>query len=68
MKVKEVKGRMVAKGVETGEMAKKLDLSISTFYRKMKNGGQDFTLGDLLVFKDTLEMSNEEAVDLLILS
>jgi hypothetical protein len=68
MKVQEVKGRMTAKGVEAEKMAQKLNMNPSTFYRKMKKGGVNFTLGDLMVFKEVLEMSNEEAIDLLILS
>ena len=68
MKVQEVKGRMVAKGIEAQALARKMNMNPSTFYRKMKNSGKNFTLGDLLVMKEALQLSDQEAVDILILS
>lgn len=67
MKVREVKGRMVARGITPEIMARELHMDISTFYRKMKAGGNDFNVENLGVFKNTLELSTEEAVDLLIM-
>lgn len=67
MKVQEVKGRMVARGITPEMMAKELHMDISTFYRKMKAGGNDFNVENLGVFKNTLGLNTEEAVDLLIM-
>lgn len=68
MKVQEVKGRMVAKGIEAEKLAKAMKMNPSTFYRKMKNNGQDFTVGDLQVMKAMLGLTDSEAVDILIYS
>lgn len=67
MKVQEVKGRMVAKGLSPEYMAKQLGMDISTYYRKMKAGGNDFSVENIEVFKRELELNAEESVDLLIM-
>lgn len=68
MKVQEVKGRMVAKGIEGETLARKMQMDPSTFYRKLKAGGKNFTVENLQVMKQVLELDNEQAVDILILS
>lgn len=68
MKVREVKGRMVARGLTPEYMAKQLGMDVSTYYRKMKAGGTDFNVENLNVFKRELELNTEESVDLLIMS
>lgn len=66
MKVNEVKGKMIARGITTPEMAKALGMSLSTFWRKMNNGGNSFNVGNLIVFKEVLDLNDQEAVDILI--
>lgn len=68
MKIQEVKGRMVAKGITPENIAKELGMDVSTYYRKMKAGGIDFNVENLEVFKRILGLNAEEAVDLLIMS
>lgn len=68
MKIQEVKGRMVAKAIDGDTLAKKMHMNPSTFYRKMKAGGDNFTVENLQVMKDVLELNAEEAVSILILS
>ena len=67
MKVREVKGRMVAKGITPEFMAKELRMDISTYYRKMKAGGNDFNVENIETFKRVLGLNAEESVDLLIM-
>ena len=67
MKVREVKGRMVAKGITPEYMACKLGMDVSTYYRKMKAGGNDFSVENIEVFKRELDLNAEESVDLLIM-
>lgn len=67
MKVCEVKGRMVARGITPEYMAKKMGMNISTYYRKMKAGGNDFSVENIEVFKRELDLNAEESVDLLIM-
>lgn len=68
MKVREVKGRMVARGITPEYMAKMLGMDVSTYYRKMKAGGNDFNVENIEVFKRELGLNAEESVDLLIMS
>lgn len=68
MKTQEVRGKMVAKAIEAKEMALKMGMNPSTFYRKMKNGGKDFTVDNLQIMKEMLDLTDEEAINILILS
>ena len=48
-------------------MAKELKMNPATFYRKMKNNGNDFSVENLYVFKDVLKMTDQMALDFLLL-
>lgn len=67
MKTQKVKARMVELGISGEEMAKELKMNPATFYRKMKNNGNDFSVENLYVFKDVLKMTDQMALDFLLL-
>ena len=67
MKTQKVKARMVELGISGEEMAKELKMNPATFYRKMKNNWNDFSVENLYVFKDVLKMTDQMALDFLLL-
>ena len=62
----EVKTRMKERHITGDMMAKELGMDPSTYYRKMQKDGGEFSALDLMVFKRVLEMSTEEAVNILL--
>ena len=62
--VDKLKGKMVEKNVTGDEMAKKLGVDKSTFYRKLKAEGLSFTIGQMHGIANALNLSNEEAVQI----
>ena len=66
MNTAEVKTRMKERHITGDMMAKELGMDPSTYYRKMQKEGGEFSALDLMVFKRVLEMSNQDAVDILL--
>lgn len=66
MNVQKIKGRMVELKISGQEMAKKLGMNSSTFYRKLQNNGENFTVKDLYGIAKELDLSKEQAVDFLL--
>ena len=66
MQTQKVKARMVELGISGETMAKELKMNPATFYRKMKNNGNDFSVENLYVFKDFLKMTDQMALDFLL--
>ena len=61
VEVNKIKGRMAELGIPVLELAFEMGISPSTFYRKMKEGGQHFTVKEAFVIANKLRMSKEEA-------
>ena len=61
-----VKERMKDRHITGDMMAKELGMDPSTYYRKMQKDGGEFSALDLMVFKRVLEMSTQDAVDILL--
>ena len=66
MNMQAVEKRMEDKNISIPEMAKQLGINPSTYYRKRKKNGDGFSALDLMVFQRVLEMSKQEAVDILL--
>lgn len=47
-------------GIKATFLAKKMGISMSTFYRKMNKDGESFTVGELRVLAIALSFSPEE--------
>ena len=66
MNTERVKGRMKDLNITAGMMAKELGMDQSTYYRKMKKNGEEFSALDLIVFKRVLGMDEKTALDCLL--
>lgn len=66
MNIQKIKGRMVELSITGCEMARKLEMDPSTFYRKMQNNGENFTVKDLYGMQKALQLTKEQAVDFLL--
>lgn len=66
MNVQKIKGRMTEMEITGAQMAKELGMDTSTYYRKMKDNGDDFNVANLYIFKRVLCLSDKEALDFLL--
>lgn len=66
MNVQKIKGRMTELEITGREMADELGMDSSTYYRKMKKNGEDFSVADLYTFKKVLHLTDQEAPDFLL--
>lgn len=56
-----LRGKMAERHITIDDMARKMGVDASTFYRKMKSDGTNFTVGQMHTIVEALELSNEEA-------
>lgn len=56
----ELKQKMAERKVSNEAMARALDINPSTFYRKIQNGGENFTVGQMHRIVEVLGLSKEE--------
>lgn len=66
MNTDKVQGRMKELKINAEQMAKAMGMCPSTFYRKMKNEGKDFSVGDLCVMRNLLQWDKKDAADFLL--
>ena len=66
MNMKRLEKRMDDMGISVPMMAKELGMDPSTYYRKRKRNGEEFSALDLMVFKRVLKMNNQDAQDILL--
>lgn len=59
-----LRGKMVEKRINGEEMAQKIGVDTSTFYRKMKSDGMSFTVGQMHKIVEVLSLTHEEAVSI----
>lgn len=62
--VKKFKGKLVEKEKTQESIADIIGIDRSTFYRKMKNGGAGFTVGEIHKLVDAIPLTKEEAIDI----
>lgn len=56
-----LRGKMAEQNISKEELAKKIGIDSSTFYRKMKNNGNSFTVGQMHKIVEILKLTHEEA-------
>lgn len=56
-----LKMRMSAKGITVSDLAKTLGIDESTYYRRMSNDGDTFTVGEVQKIVETLRISKRDA-------
>lgn len=62
--VQRLKGKIVEKETTQECVADAMGMNRTTFYRKMKNGGDGFTVGDIHKMITYIPLTKEEAVDI----
>ncbi len=62
--VQRLKGKIVEKNNTQECVADAIGIDRSTFYRKMKNGGNGFTVGEIHSMVESIPLTKEEAVDI----
>lgn len=61
--VNKLKGVIVEKGKNQQEVARQIGIDRSTFYRKMKNGG-DFSIEEARKIAEAIPLTNVEAISI----
>lgn len=56
-----LKMKMSSRGVTVSDLAKILNIDESTYYRRMSNDGDTFTVGEVQKIVETLRMSKRDA-------
>ena len=59
-----LKGKIVEKGTTQEAVADIMSIDRTTFYRKMKNGGSGFTIGEIHKMAEAVPLTKEEAIDI----
>ena len=66
MNIDRMKGRMTELHITGAQIAAELGMDPSTYYRKIKNNGEDFSVADLYTLCRVLNLSKSEAADILL--
>lgn len=64
MNVQMLKGKIVEKNTTQEAVADSIGVNRTTFYRKMKNKGNTFTVGEMHKIVEAIPLSKEEAVNI----
>ncbi|HHT20575.1 MAG TPA: XRE family transcriptional regulator [Tissierellia bacterium] len=64
MNILKIRGLMAEQMITQRAMAEMLGISLSSFHRKLKSGGNRFTLEELVKMKEALHLSDEEASEI----
>lgn len=59
-----LRGKMAEKKINASEMAQKIGVDTSTFYRKLKSDGMSFTVGQMHKIADVLGLTHDEAASI----
>lgn len=59
-----LKEKMSERNISHEELAQKLGIDVSTLYRKLKSDGMTFTVGQLHIIVDVLELSDDDAASI----
>ena len=60
--INKLRGKIVECGLTQECVAKSIGVDRSTFYRKMKDEGSEFSIGEMHSICDVLSLTNEDAV------
>ena len=59
-----LKGKIVERGNTQEAVANAIGMDRSTFYRKLKDGGEKVTIGEIHGIVNAVPLSKEEAIDI----
>ena len=66
--VQRLRGKIVEKSNTQELVADAMGMNRTTFYRKMKNGGNGFTVGDIHKMITCIPLTKEEAIDIFLIN
>lgn len=64
MNVNKLKGKIVENGLNVESVSKSIGLDRSTFYRKLNSQGETFTVREVNLLRETLNLTKEEAMSI----
>lgn len=62
--VNKLRGKIVEKETDQESVARAIGMHRSTFYRKMKSGGTEFTIGEIQNMVKAIPLTNSEAMEI----
>jgi len=64
MNINKLRGKIIEKGMTVKEVANKVGMDRSTFYRKLNNEGETFTIKEVNQIRNVLGLTVDEAVSI----
>ncbi|PKE07342.1 helix-turn-helix domain-containing protein [Macrococcoides caseolyticum] len=62
--IKELKKMIASKGYNLEQFAEKIGMGRSTLYRKMKDNGNNFTIGEIETIVKILKLTKKESISI----
>ena len=62
--IMKLKGKIVEKGTTQEAVADRMNINRTTFYRKMKNNGEGFGIGEIHQMVNAIPLTKDEAVSI----
>ncbi|ARQ03912.1 XRE family transcriptional regulator [Macrococcoides caseolyticum] len=62
--IKELKKMIASKGYNLEQFAEKIGMGRSTLYRKMKDNGNNFTIGEIETIVKILRLTKKESISI----
>lgn len=62
--IMKLKGKIVENGMNVGNMAERMKIDRATFYRRMNENGDTFTIREVQQICKLLNLTNEEAISI----
>lgn len=64
MNVPKLKGKIIEKGFTNSKFAKAINMPYATFFRRIENNGEDFTIGEIKRIVAVLNLTGSEATEI----
>lgn len=64
MNINKLKGKIVERGMNVETLASLIGIDRSTFYRRLNNRGETFTVKEVNLIREHLKLSKEEAMEI----
>ncbi|WP_010530502.1 helix-turn-helix domain-containing protein [Lentibacillus jeotgali] len=65
--IMKLKGKIVENGMNVGDLAKQMKIDRATFYRRMNDNGDTFTIKEVQQICKLLNLTNEEAISIFLI-
>ncbi len=64
MNINKLRGKIIENGMTVNDVASYIGMDRSTFYRKLNNEGETFTIKEVNLIRDVLNLTVDEAVSI----